>query len=180
MMKYCWYETKHKFLRIFELLVYLIVFYVLTRGVKEDAKIIHIVPLTVMAVAGFCIAFYMVLHWFVEQRKYRVTERGIWVQYPFGIRMVYVWSDFRDITLCKVRYVPKYRSYSVAIRCATETEYPGPRSAFLANESWTTDFYDTMHWRSLVTIEYTPERYEEFAALCPQTIHDYRHLEYPG
>ncbi len=179
-MKYCWYETKSIIFRILEPIVCLSVFYVLIRGLKEDAKRLHIVPLTVMAVCVFCIACYMVMNWFVGQRKYRVTERGISVQYPFGVHMEYVWSDFRDITLCKVRYAPKDRGYSVAIRCATETEYPGPRSAFLANEKWTTEFYDTMHWRTLVTIEYTPERYEEFATVCPQTIHDYRHLEYPS
>lgn len=176
-MKYCWYESKPKLVRILEPWFYLFLFFILLHGIRADRDKIPVVPLLFMAVCCLLFICYALLNWFVNERKYRVSERGITVQYPFGIRRVYVWSDFRDITLCKVRFIPKDpRSYSIAIRCAVETEYPGPRSAFSADESWSKEFYDTLHWEKLVTIESTPERYQEFASFCPQTIHDYTDL----
>lgn len=179
-MKYCWYESKSTVVRKIEPYMDVFLLFILLYGMKEDIQRMHIIP--VLVISGFCFLFigYMMLNWFVNERKYCLTERGISVKYPFGIQRHYVWSDFRDITVCKVRFVPKDRhSYSVAIRCATETEYPGPRSAVVANEKWATEFYDTIHWKMLITIEYTDERYKEFHAICPQTIHDYRHLENP-
>lgn len=114
---------------------------------------------------------------FVSARKYMVSSEGLTIVYPFGIKKHYAWSAFSEIALCKIHYASGSADHILGIRCAIGTETCVPKDAAAAREQWSTMAYELKHFRNLVSIYYTPERYTEFTDNCPYPIKDYRALK---
>lgn len=176
-MKYCWHEQKNRLFTIFGLVLTLAIFVYVFFYILSNWPPILGIPLLLLATYYYLLFLLCV---FVEERKYQVSAEGIQISYPFRITHKYSWDDFSEIALCKVRYNSKYpQMHSVAIRCVVGKEKRGPQDAKQANEKWSTELYEVKHWKSVVTIEFSDQRFKEFFSLCPCIISDYRHLEDP-
>ena len=114
---------------------------------------------------------------FVSQRKYRLEARGITFYYPFGLEVCHDWSDFSEISICKIHYAGRTTKHHVAIRCVVGKEEFGPSCAMMSKSWWSTELYEVIHFRKIYSIYYTEERYLEFVEYCPITIIDYRYLK---
>lgn len=110
-------------------------------------------------------------------RKYEIHTKGLTIYYPFGVQRNYSWSDFQEISLCKVHFASAAKRHIIAIRCSVLKEKKGPKQAVVARGRWATIEYEVIHWGKIITIYYTDERYNEFMSVCPFTITDYQHLE---
>ena len=114
---------------------------------------------------------------FVSARKYKLSSDGILIVYPLGIKELYSWSDFSEIALCKIHYASGSMNHVLGIRCAIGSETCVPKNATVARGQWSTMTYELTHFRKLVSIYYTSERYEEFVRFCPYSINDYQTLK---
>ena len=114
---------------------------------------------------------------FVSTRKYCVGETGLIISYPLGITSVFRWDEISEVALCKVHYAAGCDAHKVAIRCSIGSEDSGPSKAKFARESWQSVTYEVFHYKSIVSIYFTPERLAEFENFYPHHIKDYRHLK---
>ena len=114
---------------------------------------------------------------YISSRQYRIDRNGITLQYPFGITKQYDWENISEISLCKVHYATSSNAHILAIRCVIGPEDLGPSKAVTSREPWSTIRYELLHFRSIVTIYYSDERYKEFCEFCPHCIADYRRLK---
>lgn len=114
---------------------------------------------------------------YISARKYQISTDGLTIFYPFGIEHHYDWNEFYEIALCKIHYAPGSSKHILGIRCAVVSEQSVPKNAILAREWWSSMGYEFVHFKKLITIYYTDERFAEFEKHCPTTIKDYRHLK---
>lgn len=128
----------------------------------------------------YCLMFYFVFMFVIDQREYSVSSYGLTISYLGIIRHHYEWEEFSEIAICKLRYSKKFRwMHLVGIRFVVGPEINGPQYAKQADEPWSTDTYEFRHWRTIITIEFSEERLEELRQICPKEIADYRHLQDP-
>lgn len=157
---------------------------VLLLGVLCIASIFKDVGDTVFPVLQFqkMFAVFVVLYAFpmffayVSARKYQVSNDGLTIIYPFGIKHHYAWYEFCEIALCKIHYAPGSSKHILSLRCAVASDQSVPKNAALAREWWSSMGYELIHFRKLITIYYTDERFDEFGKCCPVAIKDFRHL----
>lgn len=109
--------------------------------------------------------------------KFCFTSEGLAIQYPFGKIHIHPWEEFREAAICKVHFATKDHSkYMVAFRFAIGDEKHGPFNATFANEFYSDDLYEAIHWNKVFIVEYSEERYEALTSVCTVPINDYRHL----
>ena len=114
---------------------------------------------------------------YISARKYQIDSDGMTLRYPFGLKRRYNWHEFSEIALCKVHYAAGSHKHTQAIRCVVGDEKNGPQFASTSREHWSSEFYELIHFRTIISIYYSEERYMEFLEKCPCTIGDYRHLK---
>lgn len=114
---------------------------------------------------------------YVLSRKYCVDPTGITIRYPFGYTMKYEWDQFVQVAICRIHMKTRSRKEKLAIRFTTCTESNGPHNAKYANEKWSSELYEVLHWKRVFSVEYSEERYKELVQNCPNEIFDYRHLK---
>ena len=131
--------------------------------------------MVVVCYLGICVLTW--LDAYVLFRKYRVDPTGITMRYPFGYTMKYEWNHFVQIAVCRIHIKTRSHKEKVAIRFTTFTEPNGPHNAKYANEKWSSELYEILHWRQVISIEYTEDRYQEILSNCPYPIFDYRSLK---
>ena len=128
--------------------------------------------------AVFAVLFVLPMFFaYVSARKYHVSIDGLTIFYPFGIKHHFAWNEFCEIALCKIHYASGSSKHILGIRCAVTSEQSVPKNAILAREWWSSMGYEFIHFRKLITIYYTDERFVEIKKFCPVTIKDYRHLK---
>lgn len=109
-------------------------------------------------------------------RKYSVSEAGLTVIYPFGIKVTYAWNALSEIGLCKVHYTGADPvEYLAAIRCVVGEERNGPAKGY---GWWADSLYGVFRFRKIITVTYTAERLDEFRQMCPFEITDYRYIRH--
>ena len=113
---------------------------------------------------------------FISARQYKIESDGMTVKYPFGYIRKYRWSAFSEIALCKIHYSARGTNPTLAIRCVIGKESFGPANASASNEWWSTAGYEVIHFRRVISVYCTAERYTEFLKCCPHPIEDYRYL----
>ena len=112
----------------------------------------------------------------MDSRKYSVTEDGVVLQYFGKIKTLYSWDSVRTIEISKINYTTRSApvSYQTVLRLVTFDEKNGPRKGY---GFWATAPYTMFHWRSIITISYTEDRYQEFLDVCPEKVVDYRYIK---
>jgi hypothetical protein len=120
------------------------------------------------------LSFISIIRTFV---RFCFTPEGLAIQYPLGKIRIYPWEEFREAAICKVHFAPKDHSkHIVVFRFAVGDEKTGPFNATFANEFYSDDLYEVIHWKKIHIVEYSEERYESLKAVCTVQINDYRHL----
>lgn len=184
-MKYCWYEPRSKVLN----------------GIIFLLKLMVLIDFTIASVGYFCQkftlsltleellfsifltsvdvcllgAFFLII--IFEERTYQFDANGLTIGYPLGIRKSYSWDIITGIGICKVRYNRRGSvHHKTAIRFVIGEEKNGPEQARYWNEPWSKYSYEIMHFGKLITVEFSEERLNQLAAVCPVKITDYRHL----
>ena len=103
--------------------------------------------------------------------EYTLDSDGITVWYFNRFRFFYPWSSITQICLCTInKHRHEYVHYDV-IWCTVGEIRGGPLK--LARR-WNESEYRCIRSRSVVTIEYTPERLAEFKQYVDRYIPDYR------
>lgn len=131
-----------------------------------------------VSVLPFFLPLLLPLLWIalISSRRYSVSAQGLTIRYPLGFKKHYAWEDFREIGLCKVHYAGGSAAHTLAIRCVVGKEDFGPHNAIWARENWSTQLYEVVHFRKIITVYHTPDRLAEFEAHYPCPIRDYRYL----
>lgn len=172
-MKYCLDSTRNLMFRKLEIVSLLVLELMALILLLEDVHgWRHLVTVCYL---GLC--FLTWVDAYILSRKYSVDQTGITVSYPFGYTMKYEWDKFVQIAVCRVHMKARSHKEKTAIRFTTSTESNGPHNAKYANEKWSSELYEILHWKSVLSIEYSEERYKEIASNCPNPILDYRYLK---
>lgn len=130
-----------------------------------------------LACLYFVICVLVSFETYVITRQYAVSKQGLTIRYAFGRTREYRWDEFEQVALCKVHFNRRSGVHRVVIRCTKLLEAQGPRNTEIANEKWSSELYEVRNWQDVISIEYTEERYQEFAAVYPYLIEDYRFLK---
>ena len=176
-MKRCWYLTEDDRNLIVAPAIALMIFSVFSE-IRHVASCTNPVRRVVLDITIAVVPFtYFTLVSLASVRRYSLSENGLTIIYPFGIKKVYSWEVFNEIALCKVHYASASTAHKLAIRCVVGEEKRGPKQAIVGKERWATMEYEVVHFGKVITIYYSDDRYNEFKSVCPIEITDYRHLE---
>ena len=102
--------------------------------------------------------------------KYAVTPEGLARQTINSPVRQHDWSEFSEIAVCKVHHETRDGPNTV-IRCVIGPEFWGPSKVV---GPWAKSAYSIKNRHRIVIIDYSDEVLEEFRAVCPLEIKDYR------
>ena len=123
----------------------------------------------------FALSFFMIAHTILFviflNRKYAVSDRGIAVQYANRYTIFYPWEKIQLVCLGITHRSGTGTTQDTVIWCTTKLTGYLPPTKVHRHTSWE---YDYLHYRSIITIEFTEERYAQFASYYQQNITDYR------
>lgn len=122
----------------------------------------------------FILIFHGIIGPVEATREYELSDQGITIQYLGRYRRFYSWSSIRKICVCTLFRTSDRLPGELVIWCTTgKIRKEPPRGN---RTSWNTQEYILMHFRSVLTMTYTPERLEEFKKYSKREIPDYRDL----
>lgn len=110
----------------------------------------------------------------VKTREYELSNQGITIRYLGKYKRTYSWDCIRRICICTVFRSSDRLPGKLVIWCtAGKVRKEPPKGNRI---SWNQGEYILMHFRSILLVEYSPERLEEFKKYSKQEISDYRDL----
>lgn len=118
---------------------------------------------------GICFDLYM-------SREYALSERGITIRYAKRKLVFYPWESIGHICICVIHQGKIESTNDVVIWCTTGKIKNVPPNL---SRYWNIAEYGLMHFRSVLTIEYTPERSADFKKYSNRDIADYRGIICP-
>ena len=99
--------------------------------------------------------------------KYEILAEGIRTKYPLqGWRLI-SWDEFQQVCVCYAGYTTRGERKAYSVVCFVKK---GEKKNLYGR--WKTG--NPFHYRSVITIEYTDELYEEVKEKCPYEIPDLR------
>lgn len=126
---------------------------------------------------GF-VLFTLILHGIIGPveltREYELSDQGITIQYLGRFRRLYSWDSIRKICICTVFRTSDRLPGTLVIWCTLGKIHKEPPKG--NRISWNQPEYTLMHFRSVLLVEYSPERLEEFQKYSKREIPDYRDL----
>lgn len=124
---------------------------------------------------GLLCIFYAVTYFLFSSREYALSEQGITIRYAGRRSVFYSWSCIRLICVCTVNRSSVIEGKGERVIWCTAGKIrkapPDPVS-----RRWNTEEYLYLHYRSILTMEYSPERLEEFRKYSGREIPDYRDI----
>lgn len=118
---------------------------------------------TIIAYTGMFAAF--------MSRKYDLSEKGITIEQTYRRTVVHPWEKIQFVCVCVTHRSGTGTTQDTVILCSTR-KFAHPFSADVRlRTSWE---YDFLHSNSVITIEYSEERLEEFAFYYQKFIPDFR------
>ena len=107
-----------------------------------------------------------------EMRSYAIDENGIIVGYGYGKlkKEFHSWDEITSICVCSYQMGTTSISCRDVIWCTFGDKYHDPRKL---GSPWAFS-KATIHYRQILTIQYTPERLEGFRLCSHREIPDYR------
>lgn len=97
--------------------------------------------------------------------KYKIDERGIIAKYPFHSVKLIPWSEFQQVCVCYGDY-SKANSAFVYICCVKKDEKKNFYGRWKTNSAF--------HYRTVITMDYTEQLYDEIKEKCPYEVLDLR------
>jgi hypothetical protein len=120
---------------------------------------------------GSAVIVYIGLFIVFLNRKYEVNERGITIQYADRYAVFYPWENVQSACVGITHRSGTGATQDVVIWCTTKKRKCLPPIESRRHTSWEYDFY---HCNSVITIEFSEDRYDEFAYYYQENIPDYR------
>lgn len=109
----------------------------------------------------------------MQNRKYAISEHGITISNIGSRNSFYSWQAFRDVGICKVHYTSRLPyEYDVVIRFSLIHENTGPKSGVWG--FWATEIYELLHFRQIILLTFSQERFNQLVSVYPNEISDYR------
>lgn len=129
-------------------------------------------------VFGFGLLFFVlaIIGPIEQTREYELSDQGITVQYLGKYRRFYPWDSIRNICVCTLFRKSDLELGKLAIWCTAGKIRFEPPKGNANRTAWNQQEYILMHFRTVLTMTYTPERLEEFRKNSRREIPDYRNL----
>ena len=125
----------------------------------------------ILLILGISIITYTILFVVFLNRKYDVNENGITISYANRYTMFYPWESIQFACVAITHRSGTGTTQDVVIWCTTKKRSCHPPTELRRRISWEYDFF---HCNSVITIEFSEERYQEFAHYYQECIPDYR------
>lgn len=97
--------------------------------------------------------------------KYKIVEEGLWIKYPLEFPKILPWTDFQQICVC---YSNTSGPGTYVFICFIKH---GEQKSFMSGR-WKAGSF--LHYRSVITMDYTFELYKSIKKMCPYDIVDLR------
>ena len=114
---------------------------------------------------------------YILTRKYYVDPTGLTVSLTFGYNKKFKWEQIAQVAVCRVHMKARSHKEMLAIRFSICANTIIPQNAVYANEKWSSELYELLHWKNVISVEYSDARYEDIAKYCTSQILDCRHLK---
>lgn len=172
-MEKCYFSQKNKVLRYTILFLAVIESSVLvTLGLILWEKSIDIAVLCCILIAlGLSINFYGIFRFLILNRGYELNGQGISIQYTKRKKAFYSWDEITQVCICEIHRSANGATSDVVIWCTAGTIINGPPDPA---RRWNSSEYELSHFRSVLTMEYSPDRLVEFKKFVRGNISDYR------
>lgn len=104
-------------------------------------------------------------------REYSLSDEGITIQYAGRKQVLQPWNKVSQICRCEIHRASNGGIWDDVIWVTFGHIKNGPPDD---KRRWNNPEYGLLHFRSVLTLEYTPERFAEFQRYAPCEILDYR------
>lgn len=109
-------------------------------------------------------------------REYELSDQGITIQYLGKYRRFYPWERIRNICVCTLFRKSDLEPGTLAIWCTAGKLRFEPPKGNANRTAWNQEEYLSIHFCTVLTMDYSPERVEEFQKYSQREIPDYREL----
>lgn len=122
---------------------------------------------------GLMIGLFGIVNDLVLTREYAIDPNGITLRYAGRKRVFHPWSQVSQICVCVIHpgKLECVRDEVIWCNLGKARRLPPRR------KNWE---YEVFHFRSVLTVEFTPERLEAFRLCSGRDIPDYRHFDAPA
>lgn len=124
-----------------------------------------------LLILGCAIVIYTILFVVFLNRKYDVDEKGITIQYANRYTVFYPWEKIQLVCVGITHRSGTGTTQDTVIWCTTKKRKCPPPTELRRRTSWEYDFF---HCNSVITIEFSEERYNNLVCYYPEYIPDYR------
>ena len=97
--------------------------------------------------------------------KYDIRTDGLWVKYPLEPLKMISWNEFQEVCVC---YAGHHNGHAHSVICCVKK---GEKENVFTGRWKTMNPYKH---RSVITMDYTDELYDEFKEKCPYPVKDLR------
>ena len=97
--------------------------------------------------------------------KYEIKSDGLWAKYPLEPLKIISWNEFQEVCVC---YAGHHNGRAHSVICCVKK---GEKENIFTGR-W--KMLNPYKFRSVITMEYTDELYEEFKEKCPYPVKDLR------
>ena len=126
---------------------------------------------SILLTLGCAIVVHTALFVIFLNRKYDVNDKGITIQYLGRFSVFYPWKNVESACVGITHRSGTGTTQDTVIWCTTKKRKHQPPTASRRHISWEHDFY---HCSSIITIEFSEERYRNFSRYYVREIPDYR------
>lgn len=98
---------------------------------------------------------------------YRFEENGLWAKYPLQKPILIPWDDFQQVCVVYAAYSTRGGARASTVLCCVKKG-----EKLNGRRRWKTD--NPFHYRSVITIVYTPELHQGLIERCTQEVVDLR------
>lgn len=176
-MKSCYFSRKNKYVRYLLLIVGALSFLGLTTyglfimfAYRLEDRIIIPCGLLMIAVGAF-MAIECSFQYRLLNRKYMVDSTGLYVQHTRNNKQLYTWNQIHQVCLCNIHQGSHEGIYDTVIWCVVGAIKGGPPDV---KRHWNSPYYGIRYFYSVITIEFSEERFSEFKRFYSGDIADYR------
>lgn len=124
---------------------------------------------------GIFFMLYGILYDLYMSREYELSENGITIRYAKRKTVFFPWKCISQICICRIHQGKVESVRDDVIWCTVGKIKKGPSNMA---RRWNEAEYGFIHFHSVLTMEYTPERLADFKKYSNRDIPDYRDVIY--
>ncbi len=185
-MNKCWYSKRKKATWYFSCIICLLYAVITGAAIKSFRNLpfyFFCDCLITIWLVKAAIFYYLVL----LSRSYQATEEGFFLR-NFKRIVRYSWDEVSEISVCDVHHASRGMAHDKIIRVVIGKEKNGPTNSKAPRsigglERWRKASYSLRHYKKIIMIEYSEERFLQIQNVYKKEIQDYRTErwnQYPG